>query len=153
MSPPCKRVHVAWKIHILLLEYKLYNNAKNKHKFVNMVKMRVQVKSTKKAGRPRRRGNNMRSVAGPGVKCRRYTGKVLQVPGQSVAGLHFCCHLRRKSASGAKNRRRSGRFCRPATVRRLTCDGSASDLRHLATPPATYTTKKEETCVTSFGTG
>lgn len=48
-SPPCKRVHVVWKIHILLLEYKLYNNYKNKHKFVNMVKMWIQVKKYQKS--------------------------------------------------------------------------------------------------------
>lgn len=49
-SPPCKRVHPIWKIHITLLEYKLYNNTKNKHIFVNMVKMWIWAKSTKKAG-------------------------------------------------------------------------------------------------------
>ena len=48
-SPPCKRVHLIWKIHISLLEYKLYNNTKNKHIFVNMVKMWIWAKKYQKS--------------------------------------------------------------------------------------------------------
>ena len=39
-----------------------------------------------------------------------------QVRSHSVACLRFCRHLRRKSATGDKNRRGSGIFCRPATL-------------------------------------
>ena len=55
------------------------------------------------------------SVAGGRAKCRRSSSDSSQVAGQSVAGLRFWRHLRRKSATGAKKRRRSGVFCRPAT--------------------------------------
>ena len=48
-SPPCKRVHLIWKIYITLLEYKLYNNTKNKHIFVNMVKMWIWAKKYQKS--------------------------------------------------------------------------------------------------------
>ena len=46
----------------------------------------------------------------------------------TVAGLRFCRHLRRKSATGEKKRRRSDCFCRPATFPSVTCDVS---FRHL----------------------
>ncbi len=55
-----------------------------------------------------------------------------QAEKESVAGLCFWLHMRRKSAQEGKKRRRSGDICRPATFSHLTCDVSLFDLRRRA---------------------
>ena len=70
------------------------------------------------------------NVAGPVPFRRRSCPISSQVKPQTVAGLQKSRHLRRKSATGAKKRRRSGKKHRPATQNSITCDTLLCHLRH-----------------------
>ena len=77
-------------------------------------------------------------VAGLVAKRRRSGGETSQVWWRNVAGLRFRLHLRRESATGAKKRRRSDHFLRPATLWVVTCDVLGCDLRQSGPSPATF---------------
>ena len=68
----------------------------------------------------------------------RWEGETLQVRWRNVVGLRFRLHLRRESATGAKKRRRSELFFRPATLWVVTCDVLGCDLRQSGPSPATF---------------